>query len=274
MKRNEFDIYDIASEAYEIKRDDGVKVRHSLISGIKIEQLDIFKEDNIYNKKIGRYTLIDNNKKLSIDSFAQALKKTLQSFLAKWKLKNKSVLLIGIGNKNYAPDSLGPEVISRINIDFNRKKRRIFALSPGVYAQTGLDTAILAKAIIQQEKIDYVIAIDSLVTHKLMRLNQVIQVSDAGISPGSGIGNERKELSKEYLKVPVISIGVATVVSLTSIIKDYIDSKPIDRESYGMLNSGLNKSEDKRVYFTSNDIDYTVEILADIISSVINEILN
>lgn len=107
-----------------------------------------------------------------------------------------------------------------------------------------------------------------------MRLNQVIQVSDAGISPGSGLGNERKELSKEYLKVPVISIGVATVVSLTSIIKDYIDSKPIDRESYGMLNSGLNKSEDKRVYFTSNDIDYTVEILADIISSVINEILN
>ncbi len=269
--RFDFASYDIASEAVEIKRDHGIRVKRMNVSGLNIEQLDILNPDNIYNKRVGRYSLIDNSKDMSIESLKEAFKTALNSFIKKWHLKKSSALLLGIGNKNYAPDALGPEVSSRINASLDKKRKKILSLSPGVFAQTGIDCASLAKAVIKEEDIDYVIAIDSLVTHKLNRLNKVIQISDGGIAPGSGIGNRRKELSQDYLKVPVISIGVATVVNKASIIKDFIDSYNIDRASYRMLSEGISdlKKDDPQ---SNDDLHYDFLILAEIISSVINDL--
>jgi len=270
----DYSFFDIASEAMEESKDRKIKVNRYTFKGVKVENLDILDENNIYKKPKGRYILLDNTSCSNDYGLRLSLIKSLKALIRKWKLTNKSALVLGIGNKDYTPDSLGPEVSSRILPTHERRKKNLYSLSPGVFASTGIESAAIAKAIIEQEKIDYVIAIDSLVTHKLNRLNKVIQITDSGIVPGAGIGNSRKILSLDYLKVPVISIGVATVVSMSSIIKDYISEMSDNTEEKRLLIKNLEDREDRKLFLTTNEIDYTIPLLADVIASGINEIFN
>lgn len=144
-----------------------------------------------------------------------------------------SVLIVGLGNWNVTPDALGPIVVENIMVtshlfelapeNVEEGFRRVSAISPGVLGITGIETSEIVQGVIKQIKPDAVIAIDSLASSSIERVNTTIQISDTGINPGSGIGNKRKALSKEALGVPVIAVGVPTVVDAVSIVSNSID---------------------------------------------------
>ena len=142
-------------------------------------------------------------------------------------------LVVGLGNINVTPDSLGPMVVDNVIVtrhmfminpdEVSEGISEVSALSPGVMGTTGIETVDIIEAIIRKINVDYIIAVDALASRSIARVNKTIQVTNTGISPGSGVGNRRKELSKETIGIPVIAIGVPTVVDAVTIASDTID---------------------------------------------------
>ncbi len=205
------------------------------IDDIKITNITLNKEEaDKINKKEGNYTTIEfedvtdhtNAEKLQT-IFAEELQKLL-------KLENINdddmCLIIGLGNEKSTPDSLGPLVISKTLVtnyiylygSLDEGFRRVCAISPGVMGETGIETSDLLKSIVNTIKPNFVITIDALAASSVERVNKTIQMTDSGINPGSGVGNKRKEISKEILGIPTIAIGIPTVVDAASIVSDTI----------------------------------------------------
>ncbi len=205
------------------------------IDDIKITNITLNKQEaGQINKKPGNYTTIEfedvtdhtNNEKLKT-VFADELKKLL-------KLENiketDMCLIIGLGNEKSTPDSLGPLTVSKTLVTnylylYNSLEegfRRVCAISPGVMGETGIETSDLLKSIVNTIKPNFVITIDALAASSVERVNKTIQMTDSGINPGSGVGNKRKEISKETLGIPTIAIGIPTVVDAASIVSDTI----------------------------------------------------
>ena len=144
--------------------------------------------------------------------------------------KDDSCLIIGLGNIKSTPDSLGPLTINNILVtnhlfmlgNVEEGFRKVSVLTPGVMGQTGLETSEIISSIVEKFKPKFLIAIDSLASQSIERLNKTIQITDTGIHPGSGVGNSRKEISKDNLKIPCIAIGVPTVVDAITIVSDTI----------------------------------------------------
>ena len=137
-----------------------------------------------------------------------------------------SCIIIGLGNEKSTPDSLGPLSINDIivtnhlfslGINVEDGFRVVSAFNPGVMGQTGIETSDIIYALIKEIKPDFVIVVDALKASNVDRVNKTIQITDAGINPGSGIGNTRKEISKDVLNIPVFAVGVPTVVDLSLI---------------------------------------------------------
>ena len=205
------------------------------IDDIKITNITLNeKEAKQINKKPGNYTTIEfedvtdhtNNEKLKT-VFAEELKELL-------KLENiketDMCLIIGLGNEKSTPDSLGPLTISKTLVTnylylYNSLEegfRRVCAISPGVMGETGIETSDLLTSIVNTIKPNFVITIDALAASSVERVNKTIQMTNSGINPGSGVGNKRKEISKETLGIPTIAIGIPTVVDAASIVSDTI----------------------------------------------------
>ena len=146
--------------------------------------------------------------------------------------KNPSVLVVGLGNRDVTPDALGPKMVSNLLItrhlirEYGRESMgvgdccEISGLAPGVMAQTGMETSEIIKGVVQEISPDLLIVIDALAARSTRRLCRTIQLTDTGIQPGSGVGNHRAALTKETLGIPVIAIGVPTVVEAAAIIYD------------------------------------------------------
>ncbi|WP_028399260.1 GPR endopeptidase [Ectobacillus panaciterrae] len=185
--------------------------------------------------------------------------------------KEASCLVVGLGNWNVTPDALGPIVVENLLVtrhlfqlqpeQVEEGFRPVSALRPGVMGITGIETSDIIYGVIEKTKPDFVIAIDALASRSIQRVNSTIQISDTGIHPGSGIGNKRKELSKDMLGIPVIAIGVPTVVDAVSITSDTIDFilKHFGREmregnkpSRSLLPAGFSFGERKK--FTDADL--------------------
>lgn len=186
------------------------------------------------NKKEGRYITIEfdditdfNNKEKVLNVFKEEFNKILEYSNIN---SNDSCLVIGLGNEKSTPDSLGPITINNILVtkhlfdigEVEEGFRNVSAIAPGVTGTTGIETSDLIKSIVNEVKPDFLIVIDALASQSLSRLNKTIQMSNTGIHPGSGIGNIRKEISKETVNVPVISIGVPTVVDAVTVVSDTI----------------------------------------------------
>ena len=169
-------------------------------------------------------------------------------------LNDQSVILVvGLGNWNVTPDALGPRVVEHLLVTRHIKEyvpdqidegvRSVCAVAPGVLGITGIETSEIIKGIVDRVKPDLVIAIDALASRKMERISTTIQLADTGINPGSGVGNNRKELSQESMGVPVIAIGVPTVVDAATMASDTIDmvvdslisESPKNGEFYNML---------------------------------------
>lgn len=145
--------------------------------------------------------------------------------------ESASCLIIGLGNRLSTPDSLGVKTLEDIVItnhlftlgSIKEGIRPVMALSPGVMASTGIESSIIIKSICKEVKPDFIIAIDALASKNIDRLNKTIQITDTGIHPGSGVGNNRLEISKKTLGIPVIAIGVPTVITSEVLVIDTLD---------------------------------------------------
>ncbi len=207
-------------------------------------------------KKSGVYYSLDTSKIKTHDhddllKCENVLTKVIKEVLKLENITNKSKgLVVGLGNINVTPDSLGPMVVDNVIVtrhmflinpdEVSEGISEVSALSPGVMGTTGIETVDIIEAIVKKINIDFIIAVDALASRSIARVNKTIQVTNTGISPGSGVGNKRKELSKETLGIPVIAIGVPTVVDAVTIASDTIDfilkylnrianQKPIDK---------------------------------------------
>ncbi len=187
-------------------------------------------------KKEGTYITIEftditnHEDKLEIE---KCLTNEIKKLLHKLKIEpNAEGLIIGLGNRFSTPDSLGPKCIDKIlitrhlfilNTNVKEGIRPISAITPGVMANTGIESFEIIESIIKKINPKFIIAIDALASSSIDRINKTIQLTDTGIHPGSGVGNHRKELSKDTLGIPIISIGVPTVVESTIIVNDTIN---------------------------------------------------
>ena len=198
--------------------------------------------------------------------------------------KEKSVLVVGLGNAAITADALGPQVVDNLLMTRHiikeyglrgikhEKMHRISGISPGVMAQTGMETAEIVQGIVSETKPDVVVAIDALAARSVRRLSRTIQITDTGIHPGSGVGNHRNGLTEENLQVKVIGIGVPTVVDAATIVHD----------SMAHLLDALEETEQKEfldemiapnlysMFVTPKDVDETIKYLSFMISEGLN----
>lgn len=226
-----------ADQAGTIK---GVTTKDKQENGIQISYVDIDEEGaELLDKKAGSYVTIyaDGVKKQDTDrqeAAAKILAKELEQLLIKNNIPaNSTGLIVGLGNWNVTPDALGPMTAEKILVTSHLFRlehetvadgyRPVGAVTPGVMGVTGIETSDIIFGIVEQFNPDFIIAVDALASRSIERVNETIQLSDSGIHPGSGVGNKRKELSKETLGIPVIAIGVPTVVDAVTIASDTID---------------------------------------------------
>jgi spore protease len=209
--------------------------------GMKITKIDVETEEGARSlgKLPGHYITIEalglrNKNSVLQNNVATRLAKEFFAFLQHLNISpDAKVLIIGLGNLNVTPDALGPLVVENVLVTrhyfqlmpdkVNPGYRQVSAIAPGVLGTTGIESSEIVQSIVEKSKPDLVIAIDALASRSLQRVNTTIQIADTGIHPGSGIGNKRKGLTKDILGVPVIAIGVPTVVYASTIVNSSID---------------------------------------------------
>ncbi len=196
-----------------------------------------------------------------------------------------SVLIVGLGNREVTADSLGPRVVDNLTItrhmvmEFGkaaydgRMMHLISGLIPGVMAKTGMESQEIICGVVKQTTPDVVLVIDALAARSTKRLNRTIQISNAGIHPGSGVGNHRNSIQEENLGVPVIALGVPTVVDAATIVQDAVfrDENEDNRDLIKRrekLDEAL--GELYNMYVTGKDVDYEIQQISHIICKAIN----
>ena len=201
-------------------------------------------------------------------------------------LKQENVLIIGLGNRAVTSDSLGPKMTDELLItrhykqefgeDFLKENQYgcVSAIAPGVMAQTGIETSELLVGIVKQIKPDLVIAVDALASRSVSRLCTTVQITNTGIAPGSGVGNRRKELNQKNLGVPVIAIGIPTVVDAETIIGDHLEHV-LEKQGYsaGEIECFINEileEEAEKVMVTPKDIDSSICQLSQDLAYILN----
>ena len=224
---------DLLIDAVENFENATIKVNERQEGDIVINETEVLKDNDI--KKKGKYITIsfndvtDHNNFLKVQNvFTREIKKIITSLNLKQDYKT---LVVGLGNRNSTPDSLGVKVCDNVIVT-----RHLFALeeassnygnvavfTPNVMGNTGIEAEEIIKGIIKMIDVDLLVVVDALASSNIERVNKTIQITDTGISPGSGVGNYRKEISKDALGIPVIAIGVPTVVDATTIVTDTIN---------------------------------------------------
>jgi spore protease len=236
----------------------GVEVKVDSMGDVTVTRVKVVEDvgARIIGKPKGNYITIevpklkDNDKDLH-DEVGRILAEEVSRIV---DLDDQSVILVvGLGNWNVTPDALGPRVVEHLLVTRHIKEyvpdqidegiRSVCAVAPGVLGITGIETSEIIRGIVDRVKPNLVIAIDALASRKMERVSTTIQLADTGINPGSGVGNNRKELSRESMGVPVIAIGVPTVVDAATMANDTIDlvmdslisESPTGGEFYNML---------------------------------------
>ena len=236
----------------------------------------------------------DYHREISIE-----ISKILKELIPKEKEEYR-VLVVGLGNRLVTPDALGPEVADHLVVTRHivkeygkyamgsEKAHMVSAIVPGVMGQTGMETLEIVKGIVEETKPDFAIAIDALAARNTKRLNRTIQIADTGINPGSGVGNHRNALTEETLGIPVIAIGVPTVVDAATIVNDTMENLLAALETSEMLKGvgvvlqGYNATEKYELikelispnlnglFVTPKDIDDTIQRISYTISEALN----
>lgn len=203
--------------------------------------------------------------------------------------KHNVIFVVGLGNRFITPDSLGPCVMDRIDVNRHLSKENtvICGVSPGVLGITGIETGEIIEGITEKIRPDVIIAIDALASRSMERICTTVQLADTGITPGAGVGNRRRELSRNTLGIPVIAIGVPTVVDAATVASDSVDL--IMEELGGNSDLSVKLADDNNRYalirkilspyfgeliVTPSEIDSVVQKVADVIAQGINTVCN
>lgn len=248
----------------------GIRKKITMVEGITITYVDVSTiGSKIINKKKGSYITIEfadvtdsNNQKKVLDIFVKELKKLLKKCNIK---DDDSCLVIGLGNSSSTPDSLGPLSINNILVtnhlfelnELSDGFRRVSAIKPGVMGTTGIETSDVILSIVEKIKPAFVLVIDALASGSLERVNKTIQMTNTGIHPGSGVGNSRKEISKEILGIPVIAIGVPTTVDAVTIVSDTINYM---YKHFSYTKKNINNPSQKLMINTPNYLKKDIEV--------------
>lgn len=200
--------------------------------------------------------------------------------------KEQSVLVVGLGNREVTADALGPQVVDNLFItrhvvrEYGKaayncsRMNMVSSIEPGVMAKTGMETAEIIKGVVDETAPDVLVVVDALAARSIKRLNRTIQITNTGIQPGSGVGNHRNALTRESLGIPVIAIGVPTVVDAATIVGDALekllkDDVEFDKVKYmGQYRHAF--AELNNMYMTGKDIDAVVKRVSFTVSEGIN----
>lgn len=304
---------DLAVEQKERFEDDNVEIpgvileedydeeREMRITTVKIETE---KGARTMGKPVGTYITVEApNMAVPDEDYHEEISTELLKFLkelVKEEKEDYSVLVVGLGNRQVTPDALGPYVVDNLNITRHIVKEYgkyamgeehihlVSAIVPGVMGQTGMETVEIVKGVVKETAPDFVIAIDALAARSSKRLNRTIQIADTGINPGSGVGNHRNAINKETIGIPVIAIGVPTVVDAATIVNDTMENLLAALESsetlkgVGVVMQGYSATEKYELvkelisphlngmFVTPKDIDETVKRISYTISESLN----
>lgn len=305
---------DLALEAREMyKEENQQEVKGIFVEQEKTEEVEITRvrivetqAEKIMGKPKGNYITIECRGMRNPDT---DLKDLVSKILAKEikkmvpRSENSKVLVVGLGNWNITPDALGPKVVDKVFVTrhlfklYNKEKdesmAEISAIAPGVMGTTGIDTSEIIIGIVENIKPDFVVAVDALASRRMQRVNTTIQLPDIGVSPGSAMKSRRKALNKETLGVPVLAIGVPTVVDAATLASDTIEmlikafSRQTEKgsqfyrlleeldaeEKYALIKEVL-EPYDANVIVTPNNIDGVIVSLSNVIANGINIALN
>ena len=259
---------DLALESAGEKIFDGI-TKTQRGKAFKITEIAIIddKSGEKIGRKKGKYITLEGS---SFGGYSNEFRNMCQEFSEELSpfLPNGNILVVGLGNSDITPDALGPQVAAKIlatrhlrdelesSEEFFSDLRSVGVIAGGVLGQTGIETAELIDAVMEKVKPECVIAVDALACSDVNRLGCTVQLSDAGISPGSGVQNKRKELSEKTLGVPVIAIGIPTVVDMHTIVSNYTGS-----EISGNL---------PNMMVTPRDVDKLIERSASMLAAGIN----
>ena len=273
---------DLALEARELFGEDikGAEYSDEVINGLRIERLSITSANaaRLLKKPEGTYVtaqlppLTDNIR--DTDGRIRALSEELGRLLP----VNGTVLVAGLGNEQITPDALGPKAASRVlatrhitgeiarstGLD---RLRAVAVINTGVTGRTGIETSELLLGVIRNICPTALIAIDALASRRLERLGCTVQISDTGIAPGAGVGNRRVRIDKESMGIPVIAVGVPTVVDAMTLAFDLLD---VEDESKGVRLSRAVSPQGRGMVVTPKEVDLLIDRAARLISMCIN----
>ena len=281
----------------------GIDIKKEKISDkLNITRVKILDKEaeKIINKKIGDYITIDiknintleeEEKEQASNIIANELRKMINTKI----INMDEILVVGLGNEAVTPDALGPKVVKKIEITrhilkylpqyIDKNTRPVCAIAPGVLGTTGIETVEIIHGIVEHTKPKLLIVIDALASRSIERISSSIQISNTGIVPGSGVENTRKELTEESLGVPVIAMGIPTVVELATLISEgidifidklneksksneYLDSLK-ENDKYEEVKDALNTRQYNMIV-TPKEIDELIINMAEIIAKGIN----
>lgn len=261
---------------------------------IKVTKVKVLNEKGKekIGKEIGTYITIEvKNIEIITKDELEKVSKVMSQQIKELIKPYKSILVVGLGNIDTTVDSIGPKVIKDLEITRHLKKyapelvkenaKEISGIAPGVLGTTGIETGEILKGIVEKIKPEAIIAIDALISRDISRLFKTIQISNTGITPGAGVGNKRKEISINTMGVPVIAIGVPTLVEAATIVADSIDlianqfdefkelKSATKEEKYRLIKAVLEPSK-FNLAVTPKEVDDLVENMKLIIAHGIN----
>ena len=294
MCRSEINSY---MERFQIRTDLALEARESVgegaesIHGVRMEEYTIPTSEihvtkvmieskngaRMIGKPMGTYITLEAPNLLEPDEdyhaeVSREIAKHVKSLIPGIR-HEKSILVVGLGNRDVTADALGPRSVDNLLITRHvmeqfgpaaydkDKMHKISAIVPGVMARTGMEACEIVRGIVEQTKPDVIVAIDALAARSTKRLNRTIQITNTGIHPGSGVGNHRNALTEESLSLPVIAIGIPTVVDAASIVNDVLEKNQLP----------LFTGELANFYVTGKDIDEIIKKLSFTISEALNQ---
>ncbi len=284
-----------ARESIERKEEEirGVRVEEETKEDIQVHITKVVIETKngarAMNKPMGNYITLEAPAMQEADEgyhreISEELARQVRSLIPDAD-REQSVLVVGLGNREVTADALGPGVVDNLFITrhivreygkaaYNKERMNVVSsIVPGVMAATGMETAEIVRGVISQTEPDLVIVVDALAARSTKRLNRTIQITDTGIHPGSGVGNHRNGLTEESLGVPVIAIGVPTVVDAGTIVSDALE-KLVQESGEGVENLKTDclhtMTELNNMYVTGKDVDEVIKRLSFTISEALN----
>lgn len=299
---------------FQVRTDLVLEARESItegkeeLHGVKVAEYELA-ENNIHitkvmiesknaakamGKPIGTYITIEAPELLEADEdyhreISKCLADELQEMLP-MKENGVSVLVVGLGNREVTADALGPRVLDNLYITRhivrtygkaayeNTLVNEVSSFEPGVMAKTGMESAEIVKGVVTEAKPDALIVVDALAARSTKRLNRTIQIANTGIQPGSGVGNHRNALTEETLGIPVIAIGVPTVVDAATIVNDALEKISSNKKELEHFKSmerfHRTYSELNNMYMTGKDVDAMIKRVSFTLSEGINMALS